>query len=151
MISATRAARAAHLDVVGIALRVLGAGLLGVSAWVHIDKASIYSFGGTITGSDLFYGQGATAALVAVWLLARGSRPAWAAAALVGAASFGAVMLYRYVDVGSLGPIPNMYDPIWYAEKTLSAVAEAAVAVVAATRLAALTRVVRRSGRHSDR
>jgi hypothetical protein len=60
-------------------------------------------------------------------------------------------MLYRYVDVGSLGPIPNMYDPIWYAEKTLSAVAEAAVAVVAATRLAALTRVVRRSGRHSDR
>jgi len=32
-----------------------------------------------------------------------------------------AVLLYRYVDVGSIGPPPDMYDPSWYAEKTLSA------------------------------
>ena len=43
---------------------------------------------------------------------------------------FDAVMLYRYVDVGSIGPIPDMYEPIWFAQKTLSALAEAAAAVV---------------------
>lgn len=42
--------------------------------------------------------------------------------ALGGAA---AVLVYRYVDVGALGPLPNMYDSFWYAEKSWSAVAVA--------------------------
>ena len=41
------------------------------------------------------------------------------------------VLLYRYVDVGAIGPLPNMYDPTWYPEKTVSAVAEGAAAVAA--------------------
>jgi hypothetical protein len=41
-------------------------------------------------------------------------------------------VLYRYVDVGAFGPVPNMYDPFWApAEKTLSAVAEAVAALAA--------------------
>jgi hypothetical protein len=40
------------------------------------------------------------------------------------------VLLYRYVDVGSIGPIPNMYEPVWFGEKTHSAYAEGLVAVV---------------------
>src|SRR5664279_4818916 len=43
-----------------------------------------------------------------------------------------AVLLYRYVDVGALGPVPDMYDATWYAEKTWSAIAEGAAAVAAA-------------------
>jgi hypothetical protein len=39
--------------------------------------------------------------------------------------------MYRYVDVGGFGPLPDMYDPTWYPEKNLSAVAEAAAALAA--------------------
>jgi hypothetical protein len=41
-------------------------------------------------------------------------------------------MLYRYVDVGAIGPIPNMHDASWLPspDKAVSAIAEAAVVVV---------------------
>jgi hypothetical protein len=32
--------------------------------------------------------------------------------------------VYAWVNVGAFGPFPNMYDPVWYTEKTLSAWAE---------------------------
>ncbi len=35
------------------------------------------------------------------------------------------------MDVGPLGPLPNMYDPTWPALKTWSAVAEATAALAA--------------------
>jgi hypothetical protein len=44
------------------------------------------------------------------------------------------VLLYRYVDVGAIGPVPNMYEPVWYAEKLRSLYAEAAVVVAWAIR-----------------
>lgn len=40
-------------------------------------------------------------------------------------------MLYRYVDVPAIGPIPAMYEPIWYFEKALSAAATGIGAAVA--------------------
>lgn len=58
-------------------------------------------------------------------------RVAYAGAFLVAASAFGAVMLYRYVDVGALGPLPNMYEPIWFAQKSLSALAEGMATVSA--------------------
>jgi hypothetical protein len=40
-------------------------------------------------------------------------------------------MLYRYVDVGSLGPLPNMYEPTWTSPyKLMSAYAEGTGAVL---------------------
>jgi len=42
----------------------------------------------------------------------------------------GAVLLYRYVNVPMLGPFP-VYEPVWFPDKTLSAVAEAVAALVA--------------------
>lgn len=122
-----------------LVLRLLTAAALGVSAYVHLHLAHLYStLGSTITQADLFYAQGVIAIVVGVWLLATGMRLAWVAAALVGAASFGAVMLYRYVDVGAIGPIPNMYDASWLPspDKALSAVAEAAVVIFALIGLA---------------
>jgi hypothetical protein len=116
---------------VGVALRVLATAGLGISAYVHLHLAPTYAgLGGTITQEDLFYAQGVVAALVGLWLLATGMRVAWWAAALVGAGSFAAVMLYRYVDVGAIGPLPNMNEPIWFTEKVVSAIAEAGVVVV---------------------
>ena len=65
------------------------------------------------------------------YVLVRGSRPAYAAALVVAGSAFIAVLLYRYVDIPALGPIPAMYEPLWFFEKVLSAVAEGLGAVLA--------------------
>lgn len=122
-----------------LALRLLTAAGLAVSAYVHLHLAHLYStLGDTITQADLFYAQGAAAIAVALWLLVTGMRAAWAVALLLAAGSLAAVLVYRYVDVGSIGPIPNMYDGSWLPspDKAMSAVAEGAAAVFAAAGLA---------------
>jgi hypothetical protein len=72
----------------------------------------------------------ALAALVLVSVVHR----RWTAllAFVVAVGGVAAVLVYRYVDVGAVGPLPNMYDPLWYAEKTWSAIAEGAAALAAA-------------------
>jgi len=128
-------------------LRLLGAAALAISAYVHLHLADHYSsLGSSISQGDLFYAQGAIAALVALWVLLSGHRWAWLAVALVGAASFAAVMVYRYVDVGSIGPIPDMYEPSWQPspDKLMSAYAEAAAVVIAGVALLRSRAAVRR-------
>jgi hypothetical protein len=62
------------------------------------------------------------------------------AAGLVAAASFAALVLSTYVRLPSVGPFPVLYEPFWYADKVVAAVA-AGVALLAA--LAGLVRRVR--------
>jgi hypothetical protein len=126
-----------RVSVGDVALRLLGAGALAISSYVHLHGAHFYStLGNTITQADLFYAQGAVAAAVALLVLVTGHRYAWAAVLLVGAGSFAAVMLYRYVNVGAIGPIPNMYEPSWQtSDKLLSAYAEAGAVILAAVAL----------------
>jgi hypothetical protein len=50
---------------------------------------------------------------------------------MVAAAGTAAVVFYTNVNLGGFGPLPNMYDPSWYTEKTLSAVAEGIAAIAA--------------------
>lgn len=130
----TASGRATSAAVTGErTLRLLAGAGLAASAYVHIHLARRYAgLGDTITMEQLFYAQGVVAALVTIWLLATGNRWAWRAAGLVGLASFAAVMVYRYVSVGAIGPLPDMSDPTWSPspEKALSAVAEAAVVVL---------------------
>ena len=58
----------------------------------------------------------------------------WLAALAVAASALGAVLLYRYVDVGALGPLPDMYENTWQVPgKLLSAYAEAAAIGLART------------------
>ena len=128
-------------------LRLLAAAGLALDAYVHADLAGRFQTGGTISESTLFRVQAALAALAALLVFLRGRRPEAAFALLLAAAALGAVLLYRYVDVGSIGPLPDMYDPAWYPEKTLSAVAEA-VAVVASAGLFVI-RPTPRTGRRA--
>jgi hypothetical protein len=60
----------------------------------------------------------------------RGRVVAVAAFSVLAGGAF-AVLLYRYDDVGALGPLPNMYEPVWYHDKTLSVWAESLGAVAA--------------------
>ncbi|MEZ0067246.1 hypothetical protein ABIA32_003259 [Streptacidiphilus sp. MAP12-20] len=116
------------------ALRLLTAAGLAVDAYVHADLAPTYDFSGPgISQGQLFRIEAAAAALAALLLILFGTRRlVWAYALSVAAAGVGAVLLYRYVDVGALGPLRDMYEPVWYPEKTLSAFAEAAAALLAA-------------------
>lgn len=116
-----------------LALRVLVPVGLVVDAVVHVRLASQYQLAqpGGVGQGTLFRVEAVVALLAAVYVLVRGSRPAFAVAALVALSALAAVVLYRYVEVPALGPIPTMYEPVWFFEKTLSAVAQGVAGVLA--------------------
>lgn len=117
-----------------ILLRLLIVAALVTDTVVHLDLASGYQLGapGGIGEGNLFRLEAAVAILVGLYVLIRGSRPAYAAAVVVAGSAFIAVLLYRYVDIPAIGPLPSMYEPVWFFEKTLSAAAEGLGAVLAA-------------------
>ena len=124
-----------HSDFV---LRVVVAAALGVEAFIHLRLAPGYqqSASGGIGAGNLFRIQALVAIVVGVWVLTRGSRAAYAAALVTALSAVGAVLLYRYVDVPAIGPIPAMYEPVWFFQKSLSAFAAGLAALVAAIALA---------------
>ena len=106
------------------ALRVLVALALLASASLHVGLASgPGTSGGQLTVSALFLAQAVVAALVAVWVLLLPSRPARLAAAAVGLGSLVALVASTYVQVPAIGPFPSLYEPGWYTDKALAAVA----------------------------
>ncbi|MBW8485017.1 hypothetical protein [Actinomadura parmotrematis] len=117
----------------GIVLRILTAAGLAVDAVVHWrfapEMASVP--GGSIGADTIFYAQAVAAAVAAVLVLVRPRRWTYAAAFLVAASAVAALLLYYYVDVGALGPLPDMSEPVWYTEKTLSLVGEGVAALAA--------------------
>lgn len=123
-----------------ILLAVVG---LVVDAIVHLDLASSFASVKTsvLSQADIFRIESVVALLVALALLVRPRRETALAVFVVAASAVVAVVLYRYVDVGRIGPIPNMYDPYWApVGKWLSAVAEVVAAVASAALLAVPTR-----------
>jgi hypothetical protein len=125
-----------------LALIVVVVAGLAVDAYVHLDLASAFRHNRTSTLSEptLFRAEAIAAIVAAVALLVRPRRYTAAFAFLVAAAGVVAVVVYRYVDVGAFGPIPNMYDPYWQpAEKVASLVAEAAAALAALALVAMFT------------
>ena len=105
---------------------------LGVDAYVHLHLASTFDpIRGTISQGQLFRAEGYAAILAAAFLLIRPGRPSAAVAALVAGGGLAAVLLYAVVDVGPIGPLPNMYDPSWSTLKTWSAIAQAAATLAA--------------------
>ena len=127
-------------DLARLVLRLLVAAGLAVDAYVHLDLASAYdTTSARISQGTLFQIEGAAAAVAAVLVIAFRRWITDVLAFLVAVGGFAAVVIYRYVDVGAFGPFPNMYEPIWYTEKTVSAVAEL-VAALAALPLVVLPR-----------
>jgi hypothetical protein len=122
---------------------------LVVSAVIHVQLAPGYQQGaaGGIGQGTLFWVQAGAAALAAVFVLLKGSRTAFAAAAVVALSSLVAVILYRYVQVPAIGPLPSMYEPVWYTAKVITAVAEAAAGALAVAGYALLHKSQAGSGR----
>lgn len=108
-------------------LRVVTAAALVVEAVIHLQLAANYQLAapGGIGQGNIFRIESVVALAVAVVLLLRGGRVMFGAAAAVAASGLGAVLLYRYVDVPAFGPLPSMYEPLWFAKKTVTAWTEA--------------------------
>ena len=114
-------------------LRIATAVALGIDAAVHWQNASAYdAVTGTISQGQLFRVEAALAVVVGLLVLVRPWPSSWLAALAVAVSALAAVLLYRYVDVGALGPLPDMYENTWQVPgKLLSAYAEAAAVVLA--------------------
>jgi len=137
------AAPRAGLRVGAMVLRLVVVAGLAVDVYVHLHLAAGYDANtATISEGALFRVEAGVAALAAALVLLTRTQIGVMVAFLVAAGGVGAVLLYQYVDVGAVGPLPNMYEPLSYPEKTDSLIAEA-VAALAALALLALHRASR--------
>jgi hypothetical protein len=119
-----------------VAARAVAAAGLGYDAYAHLDLAAYFDANrALISQGMLFRVEAAFAILVALLVALIRHRAAAIFALVIAGSALGAVLVYRYVDVGALGPLPDMYEPSWYPEKTYSAVAEAAAIGAAAALL----------------
>jgi hypothetical protein len=119
--------------IVSWTLRIATATALGIDAVVHWQNASAYdAVAATVSQGELFRAEAAVAVVVGLLVLVRPRPSSWLAALLVAASALGAVLLYRYVDLGALGPLPDLYENTWQVPgKLLSAYAEGAAVVLA--------------------
>lgn len=112
--------------------RVVAFGGLACDAYVHFDLATSFDANiATISQGMIFRLDALLAALAALAVLLSRRWVAAFGAVLVAGGALTAVLLYTYVNLGTLGPLPNMYEPVWYPEKTLSAIAEAVTVISA--------------------
>jgi hypothetical protein len=118
-----------------VAARLVAAAGLAVDAYVHAKLAGQYdAVRADISQGALFRVEAGLASLAALLILVW-RRPLSAAFAwLVAAGGLAALLLYRYVNVGAHGPLPNMYEPIWTSDKKLTVWSQA-VTIAAATYL----------------
>jgi len=95
-------------------LRVGVAATLAMDAYVHAQHARNYDFNGpTISEGSLFRIEAVAASLAAAVALLWHRRAGWLPELTVAASALAAVVIYRYINIGALGPLPNLYAPTW--------------------------------------
>ena len=114
-------------------LRVVTAAGLAVDAYLHWHLAPdfdtlVSTASPHISQGQLFRLEAVLALVAMVLVLTTGHRLAAAFAFVIAAGGLAALLLYGYVEVGGIGPLPDMYDPVWSTGKIISAVAEAVAA-----------------------
>jgi hypothetical protein len=133
-------------------LALIAAAGLAIDAYVHLDLASTFDpvKTSTLSEGDLFRAEAVAAILAAAAVLLRPRRYTAAIAFVVAAAGTAAVLVYQYVDIGAFGPFPDMYDPLWYPEKTASAIGEGIAALAALALFVVLHLAARQTGAVRD-
>jgi hypothetical protein len=115
----------------GAARFLVVAGLV-VDGYVHFNLASTYAEAGGVINEGVLFSAEAVAALLAALVVAiYGNRSSYLAAFAVAASAVAVLLVSRYVDLGAIGPFPDLYDPVWFGEKVLAAVAEGVAALAA--------------------
>lgn len=111
-----------------LALRLLAAGALLLSAYLHFTIALENGLGGTpFTLPQLFVGQAVVAAVTAGVLLIGDRDRYWLPALAVAVGSAVPLLASVYMPLPAIGPFPPINEPVWYAEKLLSLVAAGTV------------------------
>jgi hypothetical protein len=131
--------RIGHHSAGEVVARMMVAAGLSYDAYAHLDLAASFDGNRALISQGMLFRVEAVAAVLAALLVLVIQHRAVALllAVVIAGSALGAVLLYRYVDLGTLGPLPDMYEPSWYPEKTYSAIAEA-TAILAACALLAL-------------
>ncbi|HZC51028.1 MAG TPA: hypothetical protein VE441_00820 [Mycobacterium sp.] len=123
-------------QAVGWTLRLATAAGLAIDAYVHADLVEHYAANksaGTLSQGDLFHIESGVASFAALLIIVSAWREIWAFAALIAASALAAITISANYDIGTIGPIPDMYEPLWYPEKSLTAWAEAIATTLAVT------------------
>jgi hypothetical protein len=99
---------------------------LGIDAYTHLDLADIYTgvTTSTVSQATLFRIEAVAAILAAMAVVVRPNRWTAGLVAAVTGGGASALLLYRFVSVGKLGPLPDMSEPFWYTKKSLSLTGE---------------------------
>ncbi|MFJ7281020.1 hypothetical protein [Kitasatospora sp. NPDC098663] len=106
-------------------LRLVAAAGLVVDTVIHARLAGHYdAVAKTVSEGDLFRAEAGAAALAALLVLLWRRRAGDIFALAVAAAGLAAILLYRYADIGALGPLPDMYEPVWSTDKATAAWAQ---------------------------
>ena len=120
--------------------RLLVAGGLALDAYVHVNLAYLYDgVRSALSEGDLFRIEAGVASAAALAILVLRNRVAPAVSAVVAASAIAALIVSYAVNLGPLGPIPDMYETAWYAQKSLALAGEG-MALVASVLLLALSR-----------
>jgi hypothetical protein len=120
-------------------LRLVTAAGLAIDAYVHADLVTRYDpnqGSAALSQGDLFRIEAGVSAFAALVLIVTARWVSWILAMLVAGSALGGLLLYRYRNPGAIGPLPDMYEPIWYREKSLAAIAEAIATATALIGLA---------------
>lgn len=115
-----------------ITARITVAVGLAVDAYVHLDLAPTYAEGGGLINEGvLFRAEAAAALLTAIAVTITGRRAGYLAGLAVAVSALAAMLVSRYVNLGAIGPFPDLYDPVWFPEKLLAMFAEGAASLAA--------------------
>ncbi len=125
--------------ILGWALALVVVVGLAIDAYNHFNVASQYAGvkTSTVSQATLFRVEAALAVLAAVLVVVWASRLSALFALAVAGGGLILLVLYRYVDVGRLGPIPDMYQPIWNVPGKKWSVAGEVIAIVGSLALLA--------------
>lgn len=105
---------------------------LAVDAYIHFTLAGGYDgVAATFSQGQLFRVEAGMAVIAAILLVVRPNRLTALIAAAVAGGGTVALLLYYFVNVGQIGPMPNMYEPTMYSEKVITLVAQIVATVTA--------------------
>jgi hypothetical protein len=97
---------------------------------VHLDLASTYSEArAPVNEGILFRAEAVLAILAAVALVLCARRLSFLLSCAVSASALTLMLISRYVDLGPIGPFPDLYDPVWFPEKLWAAFGEAVAGI----------------------
>lgn len=131
-----------------ILLQAITAAGLAYDAKIHFKLAPAYDQikSSTVSQGDLFRIEAWLAIAAAVLVLLVRKPVAALFAASVAGGGLVPLLVYRYYDIGAVGPLPAMYEPAWFPDKSHTAIAQAIATVAALILVALAVRGRRKSG-----